>query len=153
MAPSCHSTVKYDYETHKSPARIGRRSKARDLAGLSAACGRTFGNTDSGAARRYVYVWADGVYLQAQRGAARLTTHGAGYANIQAPYPTTRSREPAVSPELHNESRRALKAWRLASISGPATARQPHAWLGPRLAQSPCSIAAAVAKSRRRAVS
>ena len=45
MAPSCHSTVKYDYETHQSPARIRRRSKARDLAGLSAACGRAFGNT------------------------------------------------------------------------------------------------------------
>ena len=57
-----------------------------------------------------MYVWADGVYLQAQRGAARLTTHGAGYANIQAPYPTTRSREPAVSPECDQ-----LRSQRLAS--------------------------------------
>ena len=34
-------------------------------------------------------------------------------STAQAPYPTTRSREPAVSPELHNESRRALRPRRL----------------------------------------
>ena len=83
----------------------------------------------------------------------KLTTHGAVYANIQAPYPTTRSREPAVSPELHNESRRALRPRRSASTIKPATGRQPQAWFGPRLAQSPRSMAAAVAQSRRRAVS
>src|SRR5580704_2758322 len=37
-----------------------------------------------------------------------LSNHSAGhlavYAKIQAPYPTTRSRELAVSPQLHNES-------------------------------------------------
>lgn len=75
------------------------------------------------------------------------------YANIQAPYPTTRSREPAVSPELHNDSRLALRPRRSASNSKPATGRQPQAWFGPRLAWSPRSMAAAVAKSRRRAAS
>jgi len=34
-----------------------------------------------------------------------LAVHAAVCANIQAPYPTTRSRTPAVSPELHNASR------------------------------------------------
>src|SRR5262249_35785754 len=73
--------------------------------------------------------------------------------NIQAPYPTTRSRKPAASPELHKASRRAFKPRRPASISSPATATQPHASFGPRLAHSPFSIAAAVAASRRCAVS
>ena len=82
-----------------------------------------------------------------------LPPYGAVFANIQAPYPTTRSREPAVSPELHNESRLAVRPRRPASTSKAATARQPQAWFGLRLAQSPRSMAAAVAKSRRRAVS
>ena len=51
--------------------------------------------------------------VSAERRVARLTTHVAGYANIQAPYPTTRSRAPAVSPELHNDSRRALTPRRI----------------------------------------
>ena len=36
--------------------------------------------------------------------------YGAASPNTHAPYPTTRSREPAVSPELHNSSRRAQAA-------------------------------------------
>jgi hypothetical protein len=47
--------------------------------------------------------------------ALKLARHDATCANIQAPYPTTLSREAAVSSELHNESRRALKPWRPAS--------------------------------------
>ena len=77
--------------------------------------------------------------------AARLTTRSPAYANIQAPYPTTRSREPTVSPELHNESRWTLRPRRSASTSKPATGRQPQALFGPRLAQSARSMAAGVA--------
>jgi hypothetical protein len=72
--------------------------------------------------------------LQIRTGSPKLTTDGAVSANIQAPYPTTRSREPAVSPELHNESRRALRPRRSVSTSKPAIGRQPQAWFGPRLA-------------------
>ena len=37
-----------------------------------------------------------------------------------------------MSPELHNESRRALRPRRSASTSKPATGRQPQAWFGPK---------------------
>ena len=60
-----------------------------------------------------------------QTDAARL--RHAVYANIQAPYPTTWSREPAVSPELHNESRRIFRPRRPVSSSRPATAWLPQA--------------------------
>jgi hypothetical protein len=56
-----------------------------------------------------------------------LAIHAAVYANIQAPYPTTWSREPAVSPELHNESRRIFRPRRPVSSSRPATAWLPQA--------------------------
>src|SRR5215471_15687589 len=56
-----------------------------------------------------------------------LAIHAAIYANIQAPYPTTWSREPAVSPELHNESRRIFRPRRPVSSRRPAIARPPQA--------------------------
>jgi hypothetical protein len=48
-------------------------------------------------------------FLQDGKIRPKLTTHRAVLANTQAPYQTTRSREPAVSPELHSESRWALR--------------------------------------------
>src|SRR5262249_432315 len=75
------------------------------------------------------------------------------HAKAQAPYPTTRSREPAVSPELHRARRSALRPRWPACTSSPAMGRYPQASSGPSAAQSPRSIAAAVAASRRRAVS
>src|SRR5262249_23994761 len=47
----------------------------------------------------------DKMHPEKIRESQRLAVHAAVCANIQAPYPTPRSRAPAVSPELHNASR------------------------------------------------
>jgi len=60
-------------------------------------------------------IWASG-------GSRLHQAYGAFSVNNQAPYPTTRSRGPSVSPELHNESRRTFRLRRRASTNRPATA-------------------------------
>src|SRR5580704_9480147 len=61
-----------------------------------------------------------------------LSNHSAGhlavYAKIQAPYPTTRSRELAVSPQLHNEGPDPVRegAGNKAAAARRHTAETPH---------------------------
>ena len=69
---------------------------------------------------------------------------GPGSYKAQAPYPTTRSRGPAVSPELRRSSRSIVMPRRRAASSRPRVGTWPQAPVESMAAMSKRSIASAV---------